>query len=146
MARGLYPLLEPDMLLVADRNFYSFIDWCTAADTGADLLWRLADGVTLPLVAMLGDGSYTSVIFAAKLRRPERDRILADVRAGRDIDERKARAQAPRHCSLGTAEPRSAPTRSAIRSVMICCRAWRSMSRTGRLIRAYTGCVTIYPS
>jgi hypothetical protein len=91
MARDLYPLLEPDMLLLADRNFYSFTDWCAAADTGADLLWRLADGITLPLVAMLGDGSYTSVVFAAHIRRPERDRILAQARAGRDIDERKAR-------------------------------------------------------
>jgi hypothetical protein len=91
LARHLYPLLEPDMLLVADRNFYSFTDWCAAADTGADLLWRLGEGVDLPLVAMLNDGSYTSVVFAARIRRPERDRILAAARAGHDIDEQKAR-------------------------------------------------------
>jgi hypothetical protein len=91
MARPLYPLLEPDMLLVADRNFYSFTDWCAAADAGADLLWRLGDTIDLPLVRMLGDGSYTSVVFAAKIRRPERDRILAAARAGHGIDEQKAR-------------------------------------------------------
>lgn len=91
LARELYPLLEPDMLLLADRNFYSFTDWCAATEGGADLLWRLAEGVTLPLVVMLDDGSYTSVVFAAHVRRPERDRILADVRAGRPIDQRKAR-------------------------------------------------------
>jgi len=91
LARELYPLLEPDMLLLADRNFYSFTDWCAAADTGADLLWRLAEGVNLPLVAMLGDGSYTSVVFPARVRRPERDRILADVHAGRPVDGGKAR-------------------------------------------------------
>jgi hypothetical protein len=91
LARGLYPLVEPDMLLVADRNFYSFTDWCAAADAGADLLWRLGEGVDLPLLAMLSDGSYTSVVFAARVRRPERDRILAAARAGREIDEDKAR-------------------------------------------------------
>jgi len=91
MARALYPLLEPDMLLLADRNFYSFTDWCAAADTGADLLWRLGEGIDLPLVRMLGDGSYLSLVFPARIRRPERDRILAAARAGRDIDEDKAR-------------------------------------------------------
>jgi hypothetical protein len=91
LARTLYPLLEPDMLLVADRNFYSFTDWCAAADTGADLLWRLGNTIDLPVVAKLGDGSYTSVVFAAGIRRPERDRILAAARAGHDIDEQRAR-------------------------------------------------------
>jgi hypothetical protein len=91
MARNLYPLLEPDMLLLADRNFYSFTDWCAAAEGGADLLWRLGEGVTLPLVRMLGDGSYLSVVFAANVRRPERDRILAAARVGRDVEEDKAR-------------------------------------------------------
>jgi hypothetical protein len=91
MARNLYPLLEPDMLLLADRNFYSFTDWCAAADTGADLLWRLSEGVTLPLLRMLRDGSYLSVVFAANVRRLERDRILAAARAGQHVEEGKAR-------------------------------------------------------
>ena len=79
------------MLLVTDRNFYSFTDWCAAADTGADLVWRLGEGIDLPLVGMLGDGSYTSVVFPARIRRVERDRILAAARAGGDIDGDKAR-------------------------------------------------------
>jgi Insertion element 4 transposase N-terminal len=91
LARSLYPLLGSDMLLVADRNFYSFTDWCAAADTGAGLLWRVSNSIDLPLVAMLPDGSYTSVVFAATIRRPERERILAAARAGADLDERKAR-------------------------------------------------------
>lgn len=91
LARNLYPRLEADMLLLADRNFYSFTDWCAAADTGADLLWRVSTTVELPVVAMLADGSYTSVVFAATVRRPERERILAAARAGADLDERKAR-------------------------------------------------------
>src|SRR5260370_38163869 len=40
LARELYPHLEEDWLLIADRNFYNWQDWCTAADTGAALLWR----------------------------------------------------------------------------------------------------------
>ena len=41
LARTLYPQLEEDWLLIADRNFYNWQDWCTAADTGAALLWRV---------------------------------------------------------------------------------------------------------
>jgi hypothetical protein len=91
MARELYPLLEPDMLLLADRDFYSFTDWCAATEGGADLLWRLGEGIDLPLVGMLGDGSYLSMVFPARIRGPERERILAAARAGHDIDEDKAR-------------------------------------------------------
>jgi hypothetical protein len=31
LARGLYPRLQPDWLLMADRLFYNWQDWCTAA-------------------------------------------------------------------------------------------------------------------
>ena len=34
LARRLYPELEEDWLLIADRGFYDWQDWCTAADTG----------------------------------------------------------------------------------------------------------------
>src|SRR5260370_12902656 len=40
LARRVYPRLEEDWLLIADRNFYNWADWCTAADTRAALLWR----------------------------------------------------------------------------------------------------------
>ena len=94
MARDLYPLLEADMLLLADRNFYSFTDWCAAADTGAGLLWRIGASVGLPVVAMLADGSYLSVVFTSKIRRPERERVLAPPaprRGGTMPDPRRAR-------------------------------------------------------
>jgi hypothetical protein len=91
LARHLYPLLEQGMLLMADRNFYGFADWCTAADTGADLLWRLGDVLDLPTVTVLGDGSYLSVVFGPRVRRPQRDRIIAAARAGEDIDAEHAR-------------------------------------------------------
>ena len=36
--RRLYPQLEEDWLLIADRGFYHWQDWCTAACSGAALL------------------------------------------------------------------------------------------------------------
>jgi hypothetical protein len=40
LARPLLACLEQDWLVIADRGFYSWQGWCTAADTGAALLWR----------------------------------------------------------------------------------------------------------
>src|SRR5258707_1549320 len=40
LARKLYRRLEEDWLLIADRNFFNWADWCAAADSGAQLLWR----------------------------------------------------------------------------------------------------------
>jgi hypothetical protein len=50
----------PRMLVLADRNFLSFKLWRDAAATGADLLWRVRDSFTLPVLERLGDGSYLS--------------------------------------------------------------------------------------
>ena len=44
LARTLYPRLEEGWLLLADRLFYGWDDWCAAAGSGADLLWRVKDG------------------------------------------------------------------------------------------------------
>src|SRR5215467_1235015 len=62
LARQLLPQLEEDWLLLADRNFYCFKDWCTAADTGAALLWRVKSDIRLPVLELLADGSYRSVL------------------------------------------------------------------------------------
>jgi hypothetical protein len=87
VARRLYPLLESDMLLLADRGFYSFTDWCQAGDTGAELLWRVGQTPGLPMVAMLEDGSYLSVVFTGRVKPVERERVLAAVRAGEDVPD-----------------------------------------------------------
>ena len=42
-------------------------------------------------MAVLGDGSYLSLVFDAKIRRPQRERIVAAARAGHDIDAARAR-------------------------------------------------------
>jgi len=50
--------LSAGMLLLADRNFYSYAAWQAAAATGADLLWRVKASMHLPVVAELPDGSF----------------------------------------------------------------------------------------
>ncbi|WP_329069611.1 IS4 family transposase [Amycolatopsis sp. NBC_01480] len=83
LAQRLYPRLRDDELLTADRNFYSWEAWDTAAATGAALLWRAPTQLTLPVVAVLPDGSYLTVLINPKVRGAGRRRqILAAAEAG----------------------------------------------------------------
>jgi hypothetical protein len=91
LARRLCPRLRDDWLLIADRNFCNWQDWCTAADTGAALLWRVKADLTLPPLAFLPDGSYRSVLVNPKVRGKARDKIVEAARAGEDLDKDKAR-------------------------------------------------------
>lgn len=91
LARTLYPRLEPDMLLLADRNFHSFTDFTQAADTGAHLLWRVKDTLELPVLEVLADGSYTSLVMAPKLSKKQRTDLIGAARHGRDLEATKAR-------------------------------------------------------
>jgi len=62
LARRLLHHLEPGMLLMADRGFPAY-DLCGAlAATGAQLLWRVSESFTLPLVEVLPDGTYLSYL------------------------------------------------------------------------------------
>lgn len=69
LTRGLLPRLSPGMLLLADRNFFSFALWTEAATTGAELLWRTRSNHSLPVDARLADGSYMSHVQANNDRR-----------------------------------------------------------------------------
>ncbi|HYI08092.1 MAG TPA: IS4 family transposase [Thermoanaerobaculia bacterium] len=62
LAKQLIHRLEPGMLCLADRLFYGFPLWSQAVATGADLLWRVQKGVTLPPLKRLRDGSYLSQV------------------------------------------------------------------------------------
>ncbi len=68
IAEKLAHALEPGMLLMADRGFYSFQLWAEFLSTGADLLFRIASGVKLPPGKVLPDGSYLSEISSRKVR------------------------------------------------------------------------------
>jgi hypothetical protein len=70
LARALLGSLRAGMLLLADRNFYSYQLWTAAAGTGAGLLWRVKAGLHLPVVAELPDGSWlTHINDPAAVRR-----------------------------------------------------------------------------
>jgi hypothetical protein len=86
LANRLYPRLRAEELLTADRNFYSFHAWGLAAQTGAALLWRAPTGLRLPVVNVLPDGTYLSVLVNPAIRGGRRERILAAVRSGQQVD------------------------------------------------------------
>ena len=91
LARKLYPRLEEDWLVIADRNFYNWKDWCTAAGTGAALLWRMKENARLPVLEMLPDGSYRSVLIAPRITGGKRDALIAAARRGGALEEDQAR-------------------------------------------------------
>lgn len=61
-AHDLLPALEPGMLLLADRGYDGFQAIRGAADTGADLLWRVTAGRLLPVIHLLPDGTHLTLI------------------------------------------------------------------------------------
>jgi hypothetical protein len=82
--------LTPDMLLIADRNLYSFALWTHALATGADLLFRVTATVTLPVLDPLPDGSYRSIVINPKITGKRRETLLDHARRGHQIPEDQA--------------------------------------------------------
>jgi hypothetical protein len=68
LAAGLLEAVEPGMLVIADRGFFSFEFWRDCLLTGADLLFRVASGLKLPVIKPLPDGSFLSEVAAPKVR------------------------------------------------------------------------------
>jgi hypothetical protein len=91
LARRLYADLEEDWLLIADRNFYNWKDWCAAAGTGAALLWRVKSDILLPVLELPGDGSYRSVLVNPKVTGNKRQAVIEAARRGEDLEEDQAR-------------------------------------------------------
>jgi hypothetical protein len=70
MAAQMLPAkLKPDMLVLADRNFFGFKLWQTACATGAKLAWRARADRKLPINQRLADGSYLSTVFDSADKR-----------------------------------------------------------------------------
>ncbi len=90
LARPLVDACEPGMLLTADRYFYSFDLWAQILNTGADLLWRVTSQPTLPVLQPLPDHSYLSLLINPKIGGKRRQKLIEDVRAGREIPEGSA--------------------------------------------------------
>jgi hypothetical protein len=72
LANRIYPRLRRDELCTADRNFYGFDAWGLAARSGAALLWRAPTGLGLPVVKVLSDGTYLSVLINPAIRGARR--------------------------------------------------------------------------
>ncbi|MGH8848839.1 MAG: IS4 family transposase, partial [Polaromonas sp.] len=68
-AELLPPKLTRDMLVMADRNFYSFKLWQKACATGAALLWRVKSNLGLSVDEELADGSYLSRVYDSDDKR-----------------------------------------------------------------------------
>lgn len=90
LVTNLWSGLAPGMLCLADAGFYSWTTWAQASATGADLAWRIGEGLALPIVHELPDGSYLSVIINPALRgkvraetlRLAKTAVLASLKAG----------------------------------------------------------------
>jgi hypothetical protein len=82
--------VEPDMLVIVDRNFYSFGLWKQALGTGADLLWRVQASVMLPVIEPLPDGSYRSMVINPKITGARRRALIDQARRGHPISEEQA--------------------------------------------------------
>ena len=95
LAGPLIDRLEPDMLMLADRGFYSFVLWEQAAATGADLLWRISKSVKPYPIEELSDGSWIVEIRppntpGLKGRDPFRVRLIdytVDTQTGQESGE-----------------------------------------------------------
>ena len=79
--------LEPDMLMIVDRNFLQLQALKQALDTGADLLWRAQASVTLPVIEPLPDGSYRSIVINPKITGARRTALLDRACRGYQIPE-----------------------------------------------------------
>ena len=62
LSRELAERFKPGMLVLADRGFYGFHLWQHAADTGADLLWRVKTNLRPRYLQTLTDGSWLARI------------------------------------------------------------------------------------
>jgi Insertion element 4 transposase N-terminal/Transposase DDE domain len=86
LARRMFGELQEDWLLIADRGFYNWLDWRAAAATGAALLWRVKADLRLPVLELLPDGSYLSLVARPTLHDKARDKVIAAARAGERLD------------------------------------------------------------
>jgi Insertion element 4 transposase N-terminal/Transposase DDE domain len=87
LAQRLYPRLRADELLTADRGFYSWTAWDTAQASGAALVWRAPTQLDLPVVTVLPDGTYLTVLIKPTIRGGRRERLLAAARAGQNLGD-----------------------------------------------------------
>lgn len=76
----LLPHLQPGMLLLCDRGFFSYNLWKSVVSRGVHLLARLSAGMVLEPIERLSDGSYLAKIYANSYdRQKDRRGVLVRV-------------------------------------------------------------------
>jgi hypothetical protein len=76
----LLPHLQPGMLLLCDRGFFSYNLWKSVVLQGVHVLARLSKGMILKPIKHLSDGSYLAKIHASPYdRKKDRDGIVVRV-------------------------------------------------------------------
>ncbi|MEO7134824.1 MAG: IS4 family transposase, partial [Vicinamibacterales bacterium] len=90
LAKAVLPSLQPDMLCLADRQFFGFALWNTARGTAADLL--IKRNMRLACEERLPDGSYLSCTYASR-RDGRRKTDGVTVRVTSILDHRAAPAE-----------------------------------------------------
>lgn len=75
----LFMAMEPGMLVLCDRGFYSYELWCEALETGADLLWRIKNDLILPVLEEYPDGSYRSELIPRTMKNAYRRGNLRNI-------------------------------------------------------------------
>ena len=76
----LLPHLQPGMLLLCDRGFFSYKLWKSVVSQGVHLLARLSKGMVLKPIKRLSDGSYLAKIYASSHdRKNDRHGIIVRV-------------------------------------------------------------------
>ena len=80
LATVVVPALRQGMLCLADRFFPGYQLWHKAAQTGAELLWRVRGNSRLDVDKRLAEGSYRSRIYSStRHRRKQRKAIMVRV-------------------------------------------------------------------
>ena len=80
LAHRVVPALRPEMLCLADRQFFGGTLWAAACATGAALLWRVKRNARLPCETRLPDGSYLSTTYPSdRDRRHQADGVRVRV-------------------------------------------------------------------
>ena len=83
MAAQLLPrALKPDMLVLADRNFFGFKLWRIACATQAKLVWRAKADRKLAVDRRLPDGSYLATVFDSEDKRRTDGQVVRVVEYG----------------------------------------------------------------
>jgi len=80
LAQAVVPALKKGMLCLADRFFPGYELWQKAAQTGAELLWRVRQNARLEVDQRFADGSYRSRIYRSTSdRRNQRNPMTVRV-------------------------------------------------------------------